>query len=555
MLFNNASTKEWDKKVDGEWNYETNSENILKKLDNRIRETAQYDNIYTTGLRGLHDEAMKGSKDPVVRARTLEDVIAKQRAILEKYKHKKAVKIPQIFVPYKEALDIYDAGLRVPEDITLVWPDDNYSYMKRVSNSEEQRRGGHSGVYYHISYCGTPHDNLWIATTAPMLMYEELLKAYTAGADRYWLLNVGDIKPMEIEMQMFMDMAYDFSSFSYDNANTYQAEWLAQQFGAKHLSTFQCILDNFYRLAWDRKPEFMGYEMNWDTPEYARLYDTDFSFQTGTAQRRLSEYQDICFAYDAIERQLSPEQRPALFEMLGYAVHSAYQMNRKFLYAQANHETGNTLYAEMSKDACREIDKLLERYNTQLNGKWNQMMSEVPPGYKSLYQNMPEYTDKPTDAYRLPDNQRHPELLHKLDLTSISVSSPFRMLDGIGTDWKALQLGQPLDDASTTSSIDLPIPGNTLATSADSVSLCISVVPFWPVYADRSNRFAVSVDGGKAVVCENKFKEWGREWKIQVLENRKEFLVTRPLDKNRKEHVVTLSIVDPGQIVQKITYQ
>ncbi len=555
LLFNNASTKEWDKKVDGEWNYETNSENILKKLDNRIRETAQYDNIYTTGLRGLHDEAMKGSKDPVVRARTLEDVIAKQRAILEKYKHKKAVQIPQIFVPYKEALDIYDAGLRVPEDITLVWPDDNYSYMKRVSNSEEQRRGGHSGVYYHISYCGTPHDNLWIATTAPMLMYEELLKAYTAGADRYWLLNVGDIKPMEIEMQMFMDMAYDFSSFSYDNANTYQAEWLAKQFGAKYLPTFQFILDNYYRLAWDRKPEFMGYEMNWDTPEYARLYDTDFSFQTGTAQRRLSEYQDICFAYDAIERQLSPEQRPALFEMLGYAVHSAFQMNRKFLYAQANHETGNTLYADMSKDACREIDKLLERYNTQLNGKWNHMMSEVPPGYKSLYQNMPEYSDKPTNAYRLPDNQRHPELLHKIDFTSLSVSSPFRMLDGIGTDWKALQLGQPLDDASTTSSIDLPIPVNTLATSADSVSLCISVVPFWPVYADRSNRFAVSVDGGKAVVCENKFKEWGREWKIQVLENRKEFLVTLPMDKNRKEHVVTLSIVDPGQIVQKITYQ
>ena len=129
------------------------------------------------------------------------------------------------------------------------------------------------------------------------------------------------------------------------------------------------------------------------------------------------------------------------------------------------------------------------------------------------------------------------------------------MLDGIGTDWKALQLGQPLDDASTTSSIDLPIPVNTLATSVDSVSLCISVVPFWPVYADRSNRFAVSVDGGKAVVCENKFKEWGREWKIQVLENRKEFVVTLPLDKNRKEHIVTLSIVDPGQIVQKITYQ
>jgi hypothetical protein len=387
-----------------------------------------------------------------------------------------------------------------------------------------------------------------------MLMYEELLKAYTAGADRYWLLNVGDIKPMEIEMQQFFDMAYDFRSFSYENANTCQAEWLAKVFGEKHLPTFQYILDNYYRLAWDRKPEFMGYEMEWDTPEYSRLYDTDFSFQTGTAQKRLTDYQDICFAYDAIERQLKPEQRPALFEMLGYAVHSAYQMNRKYLYAQANHETGNVLYAEQSKDACREIDKLLERYNTQLDGKWNQMISEVPPGIVALYQNMPEYTDKPTDAYRLPDSQRHPEYRHQIDLASLNVSEPFRLLDGIGTDWKALQMGQPLD-LQATGSIDIAIPAQTLPANADSVSLCISVVPMWPVAADRSNRFSVSVDHGKAEVCENLFKEWGREWKIQVLENRKEFVLTLPLDPACRDHVITLSIIDPGQIIQKITYQ
>ena len=557
LLFNNAAKSEWDKAVDGEWNYETNSATILKKLEDRIRETAQYDNIYTMGMRGLHDEAMKGSTDPNDRARTLEKVFAKQRDILEKYKHQKAEKIQQIFVPYKEALDIYDAGLRVPDDITLVWPDDNYGYMKRVSNTTEQQRKGHSGVYYHLSYCGTPHDNLWISTTAPMLMYEELLKAYAAGADRYWLLNVGDIKPMEIEMQQFFDMAYDFKAFSYDNVNNYQAQWLAKVFApqdASLTSKFQFILDNYYRLAWDRKPEFMGYEMEWDTKEYSRLYDTDFSFQTGTAQKRLTDYQDICFAYDAIERGLSPELRPALFEMLGYAVHSAYQMNRKFLYAQANHETGNLLYAEQSKDACREIDRLLERYNTQLDGKWNQMISEVTPGYTALYHKLPEYSDKPTTAYRLPDNQRHPEFRHQIDLASLNASEPFRLLDGIGIDWKALQLGQPLD-LDVSGSIDMAIPANTLSAKADFIALCISVVPMWPVATDRSNRFSVSVDHGKAEVCENLFKEWGREWKIQVLENRKEFVLTLPLDKTRRDHVITLSIIDPGQIIQKITYQ
>ena len=556
LLFNNAAPSEWDKARDGEWNYETNSATILKKLDDRIRETAQYDNIYTMGLRGLHDEAMKGSTDPKDRAGTLEKVIGKQRGILEKYKKQKAERQPQIFVPYKETLDIYDAGLRVPDDITIVWPDDNYGYMKRVSNAAEQKRSGRSGVYYHLSYLGTPHDNLWIATTAPMLMYAELLKAYTAGADRYWLLNVGDIKPMEIEIQQFFDMAFNFSAFSYDNVNRYQAEWLARMFTSHSsllTSHFQYILDNYYRLAWDRKPEFMGYEMEWDSKENNRLHDTDFSFETGTAQKRLLDYENICEAYDMIERNIEPEQRPALFEMLGYAVHSAYQMNRKFLYAQRNHETGSTVYAAMAKDANEKIEQLRKRYNEQLDGKWNYMISTIPPGYTAKYHQMPELGNKPTDAYRLPDAQRHPEFRHKIDLSTLTVKPPFRLLEGIGTDWLALQMGQPLD-FNTLGSIDIPL-NSSLITSPSSLQICLSVVPMWPVAYDRSNKIAVSVDGGKAVVCENIFKEWSPEWKLQVLENRKEFVVTLPLDTKRSNHVLTLSIVDPGQIIQKITYE
>ena len=200
------------------------------------------------------------------------------------------------------------------------------------------------------------------------------------------------------------------------------------------------------------------------------------------------------------------------------------------------------------------LQRLIGRYHSLFDGKWDQMISEIPPGYTALYHQMPELTDTPTIAYRLPDSQRHPEFDHKIDLTTLNVSEPFRLLRGIGTDWTALQMGQPLS-LDTTGSIDLTIPSATLATHADSIKLCISAVPVWPVATDRSNRFAVSVDHGKSVVCENVFKEWGREWKIQVLENRKEFVLSLPLDRQRRDHVVTLSIVDPGQIVQKITYQ
>jgi hypothetical protein len=229
-------------------------------------------------------------------------------------------------------------------------------------------------------------------------------------------------------------------------------------------------------------------------------------------------------------------------------------MNRKFLYAQANHETGNEAYARQSKDAYQQLQQLIDRYNSLLGGKWNQMISEVTPGYTALYHLMPKLTDKPTDAYRLPDNQRHPELRHQIDLASLSVKEPFRRLEGIGTDWHSIQMGLPLDEKAL-GMLDIIIPEGTLTTCADSITLCISVVPMWPVASDRSNRFGVSVDGSKPVVCENVFKEWSREWKIQVLENRKEFVVTLPLDRSRLEHTISFSIIDPGQIIQKITFQ
>ncbi len=556
LLFNNAAESEWNKEHDGEWNYLTNKETIWRKFDNRLRETAQYDNIYTMGMRGLHDEAMKGSTDPKVRARTLEQVFADQRQILETHKGKKADGIPQIFVPYKETLDIYDAGLRVPEDITLVWPDDNYGYMKRVSNAAERQRKGGSGVYYHLSYLGTPHDNLWIATTAPALMYEELKKAYDAGADRYWLLNVGDIKPMEVEMQQFFDMAWDLSAFTYENANRYQAQWLASVYGKKYQKDFQWLLDTYYRLAWDRKPEFMGYELEWDSNENNLLHDTDFSFQTGSAQKRLADYQMISDRAHAIEQELPLALRPAFFEMLGYSVKSAYQMNRKFLMAQKNHETGSGEPAREAQVANDSIQTLLHRYNTQLDGKWNQMLSQIPPGYTAKYHLMPALTTVPTNAHQLPESQKRPLFAQQIDLTAAKVKAPFRLIEGLGTDWMALQLGDPLDKvqnpASLTSDhVDLNF---TFANDgADSIRICVSSVPFWPVSLDRSNRFGLSLDGGTPVVLENRFEEWSYPWKLQVLENRKDFVITFPIDRTKKRHTLSLIVGDPGQIVQRIT--
>lgn len=556
LLFNNAAPSEWTKERDGEWNYLTNKETIYNKLDNRIRETAQYNNIYTMGMRGLHDEAMKGSTDPAVRARTLEKVFQDQREILTKYKKKNITDIPQIFVPYKETLDIYNAGLNVPEDITIVWPDDNYGYMKRVSNEAERNRKGGSGVYYHLSYLGTPHDYLWINTTPPVLMYEELMKAYEAGADRYWLLNVGDIKPMELGMQTFFNLAWDVSAFNIENVNTYQAKWLASVFGTKYQDRLQHVLDEYYRLAWQRKPEYMGYEFEWDSEENNRLHDSDFSFQDGSAQQRLKDYSEISEETQRIMEELPQDEQLAFFQILHFSVKAADLMNRKFLYAQHNHETGNTGDAIRSKKAFDDINALMAYYNSMNNGKWNQMMSQVPPGFVAKYQQMPELTGHPTDRFKLPDDQHYTSFKNKIDLSSINPSGNFRLIRGIGTDWITLQLGKPFDAVCNPADANAPrikIPITDI--EGDSVRIHVSSVPFWPVESSRSNRFAVAVDDGAPIVCENKIVEWAHEWKLQVLENRKDYIMTFPLDKSKNQHTLSLIICDPGQIIQKITYQ
>jgi len=295
LLFNNASKKEWDSERDGEWNYTTNKEVILKKLDDRIYEASSYENIYTVGMRGLHDEGLRGDHLAGEKVEILTQVIADQRNILEKHLNKPAEEIQQIFVPCKETMEIYELGLEIPEDVTLVWVDDNYGYIKRLSNPKEQKRSGGAGVYYHLSYLGTPHDYLWLNTTPPVLMYEELKKAYDVGANRYWLINVGDIKPAELGMQTFFDFAWDVDKYDFSRINRHQSQYLASIFGDHYKERFQDIMDTYYRLAWSRKPEFMGWEREWDrNKELEQLANTEYSFRHyNDARQRLADYKRI----------------------------------------------------------------------------------------------------------------------------------------------------------------------------------------------------------------------------------------------------------------------
>jgi len=560
LLLNNAAKSEWDQQRDGDWNYKTNRQTILKKWDDRLSEASQYENIYTVAMRGLHDAGLRGNLPMQERVPLIDTVIQDQRRLLVKHRaytpvaSKGVASIPQIFVPYKETMDIYENGLQVPDDITLVWVDDNYGYLKRVSNPAERRRAGRAGVYYHLSYLGAPHDYLWLNTTPPVLMYEELRKAYDTGADRYWLLNVGDIKPMELGIQTFMDMAWDIESFSFEHARRHQAAMLASLFGEHHRATFQSMLDDYYRLAWSRKPEFMGWEYEWDDEAHTGLKSTEFSFQNyDDAQQRLADYERLSW----LAGQVSDD--PSFFEMVQFPMQAAYQMNRKFLMAQLNRElvaAGRLAEANWAarqmEQAYDSINALNRRYNELLGGKWRGMMA-LPTGWCALYHKKPDVVYTPgagETQFCLTPRGESLQDCYVVDLRDYdSKSSDVSLVAGLGYDGQVVRLGHPTAVASS----EPPFISYTIpAVGRDSIEVTLYSVPFWPLYQGRGNAIMVSIDGGIQQTFDNRFAEYSRTWKDQVMRNGAVCKMRFAVDRQLPTHTIRVAAVDAGQMVQRI---
>ncbi|HEY1020958.1 MAG TPA: glycosyl hydrolase 115 family protein, partial [Flavisolibacter sp.] len=229
MLRNNVG--EWIEKESGKFNYITNREKVYQYWEERVKETGGMETMFSLGMRGVHDSGMEGVKSTKEAVPLLEKIFADQRGLLHKYRTEKVESVPQVFTAYKEVLDIYDSGLQLPDDVTLVWPDDNYGYIKRLNTPDEKKRLGGTGIYYHASYWGRPHDYLWLGTTHPSLIQSEMMKAYNTGADRLWVVNVGDIKPLEYSTQLFLDMAYRAAPFQRPGyVQVHQQHWLKQIF-------------------------------------------------------------------------------------------------------------------------------------------------------------------------------------------------------------------------------------------------------------------------------------------------------------------------------------
>jgi hypothetical protein len=340
----------------------------------RARQNAGYESSWTLGMRGLHDSALETKYATTIpeKVAVMNDIIADQRRILAEEVGTAAE--PQIFIPYKEVLELYNAGVKVPDDVTLIWPDDNHGNMRQLPNDSERARSGGNGIYYHLSYWGRPKSYLWLDTTQLAKVWQELRRVYEHGVDRMWIFNVGDIKSIETGLSFSMDMAWEVDRWGAGEVEDFLAEWSGRQFGHRHGREIAAIRTEYYRLAAELRPEFIARQL------ISTVHHGD------EAGRRMGAYGRLLERVRTLGAKLPEAYRDAYYELVEYPVHGAYLMNLKYYWADRNalavrqgRGAGTNRFADLAEAAHAEEAAITKRYNTEVaGGKWDGIVNPYP---------------------------------------------------------------------------------------------------------------------------------------------------------------------------------
>ena len=522
-----SAAGEWRRRGQGDYDYVNNSASVYKFWEDRVKEVAQQGNIYTLGMRGVHDGQMQGAKTVAEQKAVLERVLKDQRGLLQKYVNKDVTAIPQAFIPYKEVLDIYNAGLQVPDDVTLIWCDDNYGYIRHFPTAEERARKGGNGIYYHVSYWGRPHDYLWLGTFSPYLLHQQMKLAYDRGIQKMWVLNVGDIKPAEYQIELFLDMAWNIDEVNEIGVTAHLKSWLEREFGSNCAEELLPAMEAHYQLSYIRKPEFMGNTREEERdPKYKVIKDLPWSEQA--ISERLRSYTVLSDVVERMESNIPADRQDAYFQLVKYPVQAAAQMNRKILTAQlARHSKADWRQSDAAFDS---IASLTQQYNSLQNGKWNRMMDFQPrklPVFKRVEHTTatePMVTDR--------------KMLCKWNAMECTYGKPVPY-EGLGYERKAAGIRK---GSSLTFAFD--------DYGKDSVEVEIRLLPSHPL-DEKQLRFAISVDEAVPQTVSYETKGRSEEWKENVLRNQAIRKVTLPINK-QASHKLVITALDEGVVLDQV---
>lgn len=525
-----STAGEWSRRGKGDYDYVKNSSSVCHFWEERLKEVSGQEILYTVGMRGVHDGQMQGAKTVEEQKAVLERVLKDQRELLRKYVNKDVEAIPQVFIPYKEVLDIYRAGLEVPEDVTLMWCDDNYGYIKHFPTEVERTRKGGNGVYYHVSYWGRPHDYLWLGTFSPALLYQQMKEAYDRGIRKIWILNVGDIKPIEYQTELFLDMAWNIDQVIEEGVSGHLCNFLKREFGEAIGEDLLPVMMEHYRLSYIRKPEFMGNtrEEEYHTNAYRIVKDMPWS--RSYINKRLEDYQVISDKVEKLASRIQQDRQDAYFQLIKYPVQATAEMNKKMLYAQfARHGEMNWNKSDAAYDSIASLTRI---YNIGIrnNGKWHRMMDHQP-------RRLPVFEPVDRSSVETPMLEDSPGL-YKWNGAEYSAGDAVSC-EGLGYEEKAVML-----EKNKELSFDFgECPG-------DSVEVEIRLLPNHPIHGGQL-RFSVSIDKKNAQTVSYETQGRSEEWKENVLRNQAIRRVVLPV-KKRKNHNLTIKALDEGVVIDQI---
>lgn len=382
--------KEWDRYGKGAWEYSTNPDNLYRFWEEGAKRNQPYESVYTLGMRGQQDTPMSEGENTEL----LERIVHDQRQILSKvFGEDKLTQVPQVWALYKEVQGFYEKGMRVPDDVTLLWCDDNWGNLRRLPTPAERRRSGGAGVYYHFDYVGGPRSYRWINTVSIAKIWEQMHLAYNYDANRIWVVNVGDLKPMEYPIEFFLRMAWNPEQWPRERIADFGKLWAEREFGAEHAEAIARIVNGYTRHNLRRKPEL----------QEANIYSQQHYRE---ADRITAEIKALAAEAEAIYRSLPTNRRDAFYQLVLHptaasaVITELYDMQAKnMLYAEQGRATANS-YADRVRELFAADAALTERYHTINGGKWNHMMSQPHIGYR--YWNNPEANTLPLTAHYQP---------------------------------------------------------------------------------------------------------------------------------------------------------
>ena len=370
--------QEWDRRYFnslGHWNYKKHADTLEKFWREGVRRNKNYESIVTLGLRGANDSEMEG--DLKSNIAMVEGIVKKQQKIISEEMNPDITQVPQSWCLYKEIMDYYNEGMKVPDHITLLWADDNWGNVRRLPTPEEQLRSGGSGVYYHFDYHGGPRSYEWINTNPISKIWDQMSLAKQYGADRIWIVNVGHFKGYELPMEYFMSLAWDTNKWTNSNINEYTRLWVTREFGTEYANEIADILSKYTKYNGRRKIESL-------TPKTYSL----INYQE--AENVVADFNKITAQAEAIYSKLPKEKRNAFYQIVLFPTKASALVNelyytaaRNNLYASQKRVSANAM-ANQTRELFKQDTTLMKHYNTiYADGRWNHFMDQTHLGYNN----------------------------------------------------------------------------------------------------------------------------------------------------------------------------